>query len=290
MFTLLMTLSLFLFGCVEEAAPVAVQDGNKGKAKFQVHFIDVGQGDSILLKNENAFMLIDGGPNSSVDKVVSYLKKAGVKKLDYVIATHPHEDHIGGIDGVIDNFEISKVYMPKVTATTKTFKDVVESMKKKNLKAKNPTPGETFKLGEAEITILAPNSTTYEDTNNYSIVLRVTYGSNSFLFTGDAETLSEKEILKKGFEVKADVIKLGHHGSRTSSSSTFIKAVNPKYSVITLAQGNDYGHPHKEVMERIKEMGIKLYRTDESGDIVLTSDGKNIKFNAKEGSYKPGRN
>lgn len=288
-FGLIMVLSLFLFGCVEEIDLIFENDGAKGNGKLQVHFIDVGQGDSILVQYENNYMLIDGGPNASADKVLSYLKKAEVEKIDYLIATHPHEDHIGGIDVVIDNFDIGKMYMPKATANTKTFKDVVASMKNKNLKATAPTPGETFKLGDAEVLILAPNSSTYENTNNYSIALKVTYGDNSFLFTGDAETLSEKEIIKKGFDIKADVIKLGHHGSKTSSSAAFLKEVNPEYGVITLGKGNDYGHPHKEVMDRVEKMGIKIYRVDEAGDIIATSDGKNIKFNVPEGSYKTGK-
>lgn len=275
-FVLLMVLLSALYGCEGYSVQVSVNKSSETKDKLKVHFIDVGQGDSILLQNGERFMLIDGGPNSSTDKVLSYLKKTGVKNLDYVVATHPHEDHIGGIDKVIDTFQIETVYMPKVTATTKTFKDVVESMKKKNLKAKIPVAGEEFKFGEAKVTILAPNSSTYEDTNNYSIVLKVAYGENSFLFTGDAESLSEKEILKKGLDIKADVIKLGHHGSRTSSSSAFLKEVNPKYGVITVGKDNDYGHPHKEIMERVKGMNIKIYRTDEKGDIVIVSDGKDI--------------
>ncbi|WP_315115938.1 ComEC/Rec2 family competence protein [uncultured Clostridium sp.] len=288
-FGLIMVFSLFLFGCVEEIDLIFEKDGAKGNGKLQVHFIDVGQGDSILVQYENNYMLIDGGPNASADKVLSYLKKTGVEKIDYLIATHPHEDHIGGIDVVIDNYDIGKMYMPKATANTKTFKDVVASMKKKNLKATAPKPGETFKLGDAEVLLLAPNSSTYENTNNYSIALKVTYGDNSFLFTGDAETLAEKEIIKNGFDIKADVIKLGHHGSKTSSSAAFLKEVNPEYGVITLGKGNDYGHPHKEVMDRVEKMGIKIYRVDEAGDIIATSDGKNIKFNVVEGSYKTGK-
>lgn len=275
-FALLMVFISALYGCEGYSIEVSVNKSIETKDKLKVHFIDVGQGDSILLQNGERFMLIDGGTNSSTNKVLSYLEKTGVKTLDYVIATHPHEDHIGGIDKVIDNYQIETLYMPKVTANTKTFKDVVESMKKKNLKAKAPVAGEEFEFGEAKVTIIAPNNSTYEDINNYSIVLKVVYGENSFLFTGDAESLSEKEILKKGLDIKADVIKLGHHGSRTSSSLAFLKEVNPKYGVITLGKDNDYGHPHKEVMERVNGMNIKIYRTDEKGDIVIVSDGKDI--------------
>lgn len=261
----------------------------KSESKLKVHYINVGQGDSILVQYEDKNMLIDAGPNAASDTVVNYLKRAGVKKLDYLVATHPHEDHIGGIDKVIDNFQIGTMYMPNKTSTTATFRDVVQAMKRKGIKAKNPVAGGKFSLGQVKCEILAPISDKYEDINNYSVVIKATYGSNSFLFTGDAESLVEKQILDKGFDVRADVLKLGHHGSSTSSSAAYLKKVNPKYAVVSLAKINDYGHPHKETMDKLKSMGIKLYRTDECGNIVVTSDGKNIKFNSSPGSYTQGR-
>jgi len=175
--------------------------------------------------------------------------------------------------------------MPKATSTTQTFKDVVSAIQNKGMQITTPVPGDSFKLGQADCKILAPNSSSYEDVNNYSIVIKVTFGNNTFMFDGDAEQLSETEMLNKGFDVKADVLKVGHHGSSSSTSDEFLKKVNPKYAVISCGVNNDYGHPHKETMERLKSSGIAVYRTDESGTIICTSDGNNISFNCNLGSY-----
>lgn len=255
---------------------------------LKVHFIDVGQADSILVQHGSQNMLIDAGNNADADTVVNYIKKQGVTKLDYFIMTHPHEDHIGGADAVIKGFNIGTVYMPKVTSTTQTFKDVVTAMSAKGLKATIPVPGNTFKLGDTLCTILAPNGSSYEDLNNYSVVVKLTYGQNNFIFQGDAEDISENEILSKGYDISADVIKIGHHGSNSSSTQAYIKKVNPKYAVISVGKGNDYGHPHQETMAILKSIGIPVYRTDEAGTIICTSDGKNISFNCSPGSYSAG--
>lgn len=247
------------------------------EGNMEVHFLDVGQADSILIKaptGEN--MLIDAGNNGDSDLVYSYLKEQNVEKLNVVIGTHPHEDHIGSLDTVINNFSVEKVYMPKASSNTKTFKDVLTSIKNKGLKVTSPTPGDTFNLGEAKCTILAPNSSDYDDTNNYSIVLKVQYGNNSFLFTGDAEDVSENEMLSKGYDLKADVLKAGHHGSESSTTESFLDAVSPKHAVICVGKDNKYGHPDNVVLERLKSNNINVYRTDESGTIVVTSDGQNI--------------
>lgn len=269
---------IFSIGCSSNSG-VSVNDDLK------VHFIDVGQADSILIQQGNNAMLIDAGNNGDSETVKNYISKQGIKKLDYVIGTHPHEDHIGGLDYVINNFEIGKIYMPKATSNTKTFEDVVTTIKNKGMQITTPVPGDSFKLGEADCKILAPNSASYKDLNNYSIVIQVTYKNNSFMFTGDAEAISETEILNKGFDVKADVLKIGHHGSSSSTSDEFLKKVSPKYAVISAGKDNDYGHPHKETMKRLKDSGITVYRTDESGTIICTSDGNNISFNTKSGSY-----
>jgi competence protein ComEC len=231
-------------------------------------------------------MLIDAGNNADSNLVVNYLKKNGVKKLDYAIGTHPHEDHIGSLDTVINNFEIGKVLMPKATSTTKTFKDVVTAIKNKNLKITEPIPGTTYNLGEASWTILAPSKNKdYEDANNYSIVCKLKYGKTSFIFTGDAEDVSEKEILAKGYDLKSDVLKIGHHGSSSSTTDAFLTAVNPKYAIISCGKGNDYGHPHKPTMDKLKSKKIPVYRTDECGTIVCISDGTKITFDKKPGDY-----
>lgn len=258
----------------------SVIDGN-----LEVHFIDVGQADCILVKNNNNAMLIDAGNNDDGDIIKSYLKEQNITRLDYVIGTHPHEDHIGGLDIVINNYDIGTIIMPRKTTTTKTFEDVVKAVKNKGLVITNPVVGTKYALGGAEFTILAPNKDYGDELNNYSVGVRLVYRNNSFVFTGDAEAEAEKDIMATGLELKADVLKLGHHGSSTSTSSQFLKTVSPKYAVITCGKDNDYGHPHKETMEKVKN--IDVYRTDEQGNIIAISDGNNITWNTKKSVIKP---
>lgn len=256
---------------------------------IEIHFLDVGQADSILVKTpDGKSMLIDAGNNADGQEVVSYIKKQNISRIDVLVGTHPHEDHIGGMDNVINSFDIDRIYMPKVSHTTRTYEDVLTAIKNKGLKVTSPAPGTSFSLGEAKCTILAPNSDNYDDLNNFSIVIKLEYGNISFLFTGDAEEVSEREMLSKSFDLSADVLKIGHHGSSSSTSPDFLKKVSPKYAVISAGKGNDYGHPSSEVMNRLKNANIPVYRTDENGTIVCTSDGKSIKFNVKPGSYSHG--
>ncbi len=257
---------------------------SKPGAPLEVHFIDVGQADAILCKLPNGQnIMIDAGNNADSSLVVNYLKKQNVAKVDHLIGTHPHEDHIGGLDAVINSFEIGKVYMPKVSHTSKTYKDVLLAIKNKNLKITEAKGGVSLDVGPAVNAVLvAPNNTSYEDLNNYSAVLKLTYGNTSFLFTGDAEEKSESEILVQyKSQIKADVLKVGHHGSNSSTSDAFLKAVSPKYAVIMVGKDNDYGHPHQETINKVNNAGIKIYRTDLQGTIIAKSNGDSIIFNTK---------
>ncbi|WP_373898961.1 ComEC/Rec2 family competence protein [Haloimpatiens sp. FM7315] len=272
-----------------EGNKIMVKTSSKSKneaiGNIKIHYINVGQADSILIQQGSHSMLIDGGNNEDGSLVKDYLQNNGVSNLEFLVGTHPHEDHIGGLDYIINSLKVGKVYLPKITSNTKTFKDLINAMKNKNLKAIAPKGGESFKLGQAVCTILAPNSSQYKDLNNYSIVIKVQFGNNSFLFTGDAEAVSEMEIVKKGFNLKSDVLKVGHHGSSSSTCANFLSKVNPKYAIISCGVNNKYGHPHKGTMNRLKDKGIPVYRTDQCGTIVASSDGNNISFSTKPGNY-----
>lgn len=248
------------------------------KWNLEIHFIDVDQGDAILIKQDGYNLLIDAGDNAYGQRVVDYLKDNNVGHLDYLIGTHPHADHIGGMDDVINAFSIGKIIMPKVCHTTKTFEDVIEAIKQKGLKITTPRVGDTYTLGESEFTILAPNSSDYENLNNYSIISRLAFGNNSFIFTGDAEEISESETLANGYTLKSDLLKVGHHGSNTSTSQEFLDAVSPKYAVIQVGKDNRYGHPTEDILSRLYRANIEVYRNDMDGDIVVKSDGDNITF------------
>jgi len=243
------------------------------KTLLEVYFLDVGQGDSEILRFGDKTMLIDAGTNASTSTLLADIKSLGINQFDFVIATHPHEDHIGGLDAVINNFTIGKLYMPKVVTTTKTYMDVLTAIKNKGYMVTSPIPGSTFYFGDAQCIILAPKSQTYDDVNNYSIVIKITYGTTSFLFTGDAQSISEQEMLTKGFNLKADVLKVGHHGSSSSTSPEFLKTVSPRYGVIEVGSGNDYGHPAQVTLNKLAAANVKVYRTDLNGIIIFKSDG-----------------
>jgi competence protein ComEC len=237
-------------------SPVATYTSNKDL--LLVHYIDVGQADSILIQVNGKNMLIDAGNRGDGDKVVSYLKAHGVESLDYVVATHPHEDHIGGMSEVIKKIPIENFYAPRKTAATKTFEDMINALDGKKITA--AMAGVELNLGaDAKAEFIAPNSEKYEDINNYSSALKLTYGSNKFLFMGDAEKLSEDEIIKNNIDLSADVLKVGHHGSSTSSSKDFLDKVSPKIAVISVGKGNDYGHPHKETLAEFKKKEVLLF-------------------------------
>ena len=249
-----------------------------------VDFIDVGQGDSILIRQGDHAMLIDGGTSECKDDLLNFLKSENIQKFDYIVGTHPHEDHIGSLDDVINAYDFDTILFPKVT-TTKTFENLVNAVKNKNKKFTTPVSGNEYTLGDAKFKILAPSSDSYQSLNNYSIVIKLTYGENTFMFTGDAETLSETEMLNSFDDLTADVLKIGHHGSTTSTSKKFLNAVNPKYAVISVGKDNTYNHPTKTTMNKLEELKIPVYRTDEEGTIECVSNGKDITFNVEPGSY-----
>lgn len=258
------------------------------KDSLLVHFIDVGQGDCILIQQGEYSMLIDAGGNSQGGKVVEYISSAGIETLNYVIGTHPHEDHIGGLDNVIYAFNVKKVVLPDIITTTKVFEDVLKSISNKGLRITKGKHGQNFKLGEASVELVAPVTIDSRDLNNASIVCRVAYKNTSFLFTGDAETKSEREIIEAGYNIKSDLLKAGHHGSDTSSSAEFLKEVSPKYAVIMCGDNNTHGHPNKSILDRFTKSKTKVFRTDLSGTIIVRSDGSDLAFNVEPMTGSPG--
>lgn len=271
----------------EPASPDEPADEDKSttpSGQMKVHIINVGQGDSILIQFHNGqTMLIDAGPD---DSVLSYLNQQGIKKINYLVATHPHADHIGGMAAVIRTFDIEKVYMPRVSHTSKTYENVLLAIKSKGLRISSAKAGVTIlDQNGLKANFVAPCSSSYDNLNNYSAVIKIRHGNTSFLLTGDAEAESEQQMLSSN--LKADVLKVGHHGSNSSTTSSFIKAVSPKYAVISCGAGNQYGHPHQEVLSRLSSAGVKIYRTDTNGTVIFTSDGKTLTVKTLGGSIQP---
>lgn len=254
---------------------------NTNNDLLKVHYLDVGQGDSIFIElPNNETMLIDAAESYQSENIINYLKNLNYQKIDYVIGTHPHTDHIGGLKDIINTFEIGKIYMPKVVSTTKTYESLLMAIKDKNLKINTAKAGTSIIDTDAlKINILAPTNSTYTELNNYSVVTKITYGTTKFLFMGDAEKLSENEIKEN---VTADVIKIGHHGSNTSSSIDFIKKVNAKYGIISVGLNNKYNLPKEETITNWENSGTKIYLTSINGTITAISDGTNIKIESEK--------
>ncbi|WP_274292629.1 ComEC/Rec2 family competence protein [Clostridium perfringens] len=250
-------------------------------SELMISYMDVGQGDAAYIKVNGNDILIDAGPRSNSKELLEQLKAKNIDDFELVIATHPHEDHIGGMVDVFKEYEVKAFYSPKITHTTKTYENLVKAVKDEGLKTKELKGGMVIDLGEgAKFEVFTPQKSEYEELNDYSPIMKLSFGDTSYLFTGDAEKLAEEEALAKyKNSLDSDVIKFGHHGSSSSSSNAFIEAVSPKYGIISCAKDNKYGHPHRETLGIIKKYNIKTFRTDTDGEIILTSDGKSINFN-----------
>ena len=258
------------------AAPVAPDE-------IRVHYIDVGQGDAVLIQSARNAVLIDGGDAKAQQTLLDYLRSAGVKDIDYVIATHPHADHIGGLPKAVKQFGVKSVIMPDAMHTSATFEKLLAAIEKKGLRITVPKVGDAFSAGIIKFTVLAPGKK-FKDLNNMSIVVRMVYGETSFLFTGDAEDKSENQMLKTGLPLRSDVLKVGHHGSRTSTTDDFLDAVAPSVAVVSCGKDNTYNHPNKETLAKLAkpERKITLFRTDRDGTVVITTDGRKITPPVKE--------
>ena len=254
---------------------------------MRVHFIDVGQADSAFIELGNGqTMLIDAGRSGNASTIVNYIKGLQYETIDYVVASHPHDDHIGGMATVLDSFNIGKMYMPKQAHTINAFTNMLDVIDNKNIElytAKACTS--ILSSGIIDIDVLAPFADSDSNLNNVSAVVRITYGKTVMLFTGDAEHVIENQLLNSGID--ADVLKVGHHGAGSASSSSFIKAVSPEVAVISVGEGNSYGHPHADTLAILNEVGAKIYRTDEQGTIVVTADqNKKITVDKKASTVK----
>lgn len=246
---------------------------NEVNGDLKIYFIDVGQADSILISNQDTNILIDAGNNEDGPKLVTYLQSLNIINFDYVIGTHPHEDHIGGLDDIINNFNVENVMLPDAYTTTKTFEDVLDAIETKNLEITVPSIGDNYTFDDLKFEVMYVGSDT-SDLNNTSIVLKMLYGNTSYLFTGDATSSSEKQMLDKDIDV--DVLKVGHHGSSYSTTDNFLKQVTPKYAIISVAEKNSYGHPSESTLTRLKNNNVEIYQTSKLGTILLTSNGEDI--------------
>lgn len=290
---LILTLLLGLGGCAgssvvsnRPAAPpeysaAAAAPGAYDGSGLRVDFLDVGQADCALLRCGGDAMLIDGGNVADSSFVVAYLKAQGVEHLNYLVASHAHEDHAGGLSGPLNTVSVAHVYCPVTEADGKYFSDFQTYTAAQGLSIEVPQVGDTWPLGDATVTVLGPVRD-YEDANDASLVLAVDYGATSFLFTGDMGRAAEGDLLASGAELQADVLKVGHHGSGASSTSAFLDAVDAQYGVISVGADNVYGHPSPDALERLQNYGVILRRTDEAGTITCISDGTTLRFSSEK--------
>ena len=263
----------FIPACSAPSQSPGLSEGSS----FEAHFIDVGQADATLVLCGNESMLIDGGNADDSNLIYTYLEKHGVTHLDYIVCTHAHEDHVGGLSGALNYATVDTALCPVMEYDSNVFSNFKECLDQQDVRITVPQAGDTFSLGDAHVTVLGPISDT-DNANNTSIVLKITYGDTSFLFTGDAERDEEQDILDAGYDLASTVLKVGHHGSDTSTSYQFLLEVMPKYAVIFVGTGNTYGHPHAESLSRLRDASVTVYRTDLQGDILCTSDGETVTF------------
>ena len=258
-----------------EFFPVDIEDAVKLRvnSNLNVYYLDVGQADSILIENDGLFMLIDAGNNADGEHLVNYFKSLGIDEFEHVVATHAHEDHIGGMDDIINNFKVNNFYMPDVVTTSKTFEDLITALEKRHVSLQVPNIDDMFILGGCKFDVIHIDNKT-EELNDTSIVLRGVYGDTSFLFMGDATSNVEKKILNSNID--SDVLKVGHHGSRYSSAKSFLNKVTPSFSIISVGKDNSYNHPYSSTLTKLKKINSLIYRTDDDGTIIVSSDGYNI--------------
>ncbi len=275
LFIVFILFSAFIYVTYNEEVSNAIKLTNQDLNGIKVSYLDVGQADSILIQVNNEAMLIDAGNNNDGRGLVKYLKDRGINNFKYVVGTHAHEDHIGGMDDIIKKFKIENFYMPNNPTTTETFIEVLNALEAKKVKFQTPKIGTRLQLGNSTIEVLSIKDK-LEDLNDTSIVLRLTYKNVSFLFTGDITQNIEKELLNKN--INSTVLQVSHHGSKYSNSANFLRKVNPKYAIISCGINNEYYHPHKVVLDKLEKLNTKIYRTDLDGTIVALSDGNNIEF------------
>lgn len=255
------------------SVPTEVAEGSS----FEIHYIDVGQADAALVLCDGQAMLIDGGNAEDSNLIYAYLKKLSLDHLQYIVCTHAHEDHVGGLAGALNYATVDVAFSPVTSYDSRAFGNFVTYLDKQGVSITIPKAGDSFSLGSATVSILGPINSS-DDPNNTSIVLRIVYGDTSFLFTGDAEREEEQDILNAGYTLDSTVLKVGHHGSETSTSYVFLREIMPEYAVISVGTGNSYGHPTDAVLSRLRDADVKVYRTDLQGDVICTSDGKTVSF------------
>lgn len=284
--SLLLLLALLLCGCAQEVPETTTPTETEEENLF-VHFIDVGQADCTLLKYGDTEILIDAGNTADGHDVVNYLKFLGVEEIELVVATHPHEDHIGGLSLVLKQFPIQAIWTNTVFYDSYAYDALYDRIAEFDIPLTHPQPGHRFTTGQLELTVLGPVKENYKDINDTSIVVMAQLGEKKFLFTGDMESIAEKDLLNSGADVKADVLKVGHHGSYSSTSYSFLQAVDPDYALIHVGLNNEYGHPHDGPMNQLHNAQVQVYRTDKMSTVVAATDGDTIAFFWEQAKYLP---